>query len=315
MAGAGLAEAMKGHFDRQRSRATPRCNGAGPTGVGPVMERGRGRCRRPADAPASMKDPYKYNVKKMITAPNGLLATIDNNKRQLKEDVLKILTKEFSTHGFARLRVITDSNKFNPKLEHNSMIELTDGNHTIYNIPLIEEDSFIDYHATICDLLKRYDTRLVEDLIHGQIFKKNILVAYGVKSMKKERASLKEIKDIIETNSILDQKVVLKKKNIFIYPARFSERKNHIKLIKAFKGINNAVLIASGRIDDIEYFEKVKKEIVENRMLDKVFLMYPVAHKKLLKLMSKSDFVVFPSFNACALIALLLARSQTRVLS
>lgn len=32
----------------------------GPMGGGPLTGGGRGRCRRPADEPASMEDPYQY---------------------------------------------------------------------------------------------------------------------------------------------------------------------------------------------------------------------------------------------------------------
>jgi len=38
----------------------PGYDGMGPLGGGPRMGGGRGRCRRPADEPGSMEDPYQY---------------------------------------------------------------------------------------------------------------------------------------------------------------------------------------------------------------------------------------------------------------
>jgi glycosyltransferase involved in cell wall biosynthesis len=103
-----------------------------------------------------------------------------------------------------------------------------------------------------------------------------------------------DTKDLLKRNLLDNNFTINNRDTVYICPARFTPNKNQLRLVKAFNKLeHNCKLILVGDVNDNEYYNKVLKEIKD----DKICVLPEVSHKEVLALYSISNVLAFPSIN------------------
>lgn len=147
-----------------------------------------------------------------------------------------------------------------------------------------------DFLLALRDIIIKSDTSMLQE---SRVF-----------ALSKTVATRLKIYNQIESEVLyppLENKDVFKCKeyeNFVFFPSRLSAIKRHELAINAMKYTKTPIkLIIAGRVEDINYFEKIKRMIDEKNLSSKIKLLTDITQEELVDLYSKCLSVLFPTYD------------------
>jgi len=133
------------------------------------------------------------------------------------------------------------------------------------------------------------------------LVKNNVIQIHGVKKGGPINFDNPSLNRLIRTNLIFGKNKINKKEKIFYCPSRIDPQKNQKILLEPFKRVlkkeKNMVLLFSGYVSDEKYLNSIIRQCEKLGITKNIIILQELRNDFVLKMISKSQAVVFPSIN------------------